>query len=407
MSARKLPSGVDLLPSGKFRVRVHVGAGKYRSKSFTKLRDAEKWKETMQIAKETGHVAQVDADLQTLSALAAEHMSAVRPDLATSTYTGYRDLWRAHVHGTALASMTLRAIVSDPGVIETWLKQRRAAGAGESSLRKTLVVMQAMFERAAKFGRIPRNPVKLVRKPSGQRRRLPVAMTPVQVETIRTHLTGADAVMVSVLAYSGMRPGEARALRWGDIKTQTIVIERAVSGGAVQGTKTGKTRSVRLLAPLASDLRDWRAVSGNPADGAFVFPRADGNHWSEDDWRNWRSRKFGTAAAKAGILTTVAYDLRHSAASLWLQEGNNPVQVAAWMGHAPSMLFSTYAHVMADMDPTDRTPAAEQIKAARRDMTVTWKRVKQGPAQAAPTGPRTKQSPARKGRPAPKPSAQG
>jgi integrase len=381
---------------------VHVGGGKYRSKSFTRQRDAEKWREAMQVAKETGSVETVDADLQTLSALAAEHMTAARPDLAPSTFKGYRDIWRAHVHGTTLASLPLRAIVGDPSVIEAWLRERRAAGAGESSLRKTLVLMQAMFERAVRFGRIPRNPVKLVRKPRATRTIGITPVVPAQVEAIRAGLTGADAVMVSVLAYAGVRPGEARALRWSDVKSQTLVIERAVSGVEIKATKTGAKRSVRLLGPLADDLRDWRTVCGNPAAGVLIFPRADGDPWSDDDWRNWRTRKFAPAAIKAGVQIGRPYDLRHSAASLWIQEGINPVQIAAWLGHSPSMLLSTYAHVIADVDPADRTPAVEQIEAARRDMSVTWERVNPGPAQATPAAPDIVRGPVRNRRSAPK-----
>jgi integrase len=31
------------------------------------------------------------------------------------------------------------------------------------------------------------------------------------------------------------------------------------------------------------------------------------------------------------------YDLRHSAASLWLHEGRSVIEVAQWLGHAPTM----------------------------------------------------------------------
>jgi integrase len=68
----------------------------------------------------------------------------------------------------------------------------------------------------------------------------------------------------------------------------------------------------------------------------------------------------------AGAKIENPYDLRHSGASLWLHEGINPVQVAAWMGHKLSMLSSTYAHVIAELDPKDRKAAAKVIDAARR-----------------------------------------
>lgn len=81
------------------------------------------------------------------------------------------------------------------------------------------------------------------------------------------------------------------------------------------------------------------------------------------------NRKFGPAAAAGGVEINRPYELRHSIASLWLREGINPVQVAQWLGHNPGMTFTTYAHVIADLDPKDRTPAERMITKARRAVT--------------------------------------
>lgn len=96
-----------------------------------------------------------------------------------------------------------------------------------------------------------------------------------------------------------------------------------------------------------------------------MFARSDGSPWNEDDWRNWRKRRFADAAEAAKVEIGRPYDLRHSAASLWLQEGVSAVQVAAWIGNRPSMTTDTYAHVIAEFDPADRKPAADVITAAR------------------------------------------
>jgi hypothetical protein len=87
----------------------------------------------------------------------------------------------------------------------------------------------------------------------------------------------------SRLAYAGLRPGEALALRWRDVCERTILIDKAASQGVVKDTKTRASRSVRLLAPLASDLRQSRLASGRPDDDALVFPAHDGHEFGEDD----------------------------------------------------------------------------------------------------------------------------
>lgn len=363
--------GIDRIPSGKYRVRVYVGAGRYTSKAFTRRRDAERWREEMQSAKETGRISQVDADLQTLSALAVEHMNAQRPELEKRTWNTYRALWSAHVLTRDIGYAPLRSIT--PEVIEGLRDDLRAAGVGEQSIRKTLALMQTIMERAVRHGKIASNPVKAVKKPKAGRAKPARPISPESVEALRGNLSGGHAVFVSVLAYAGLRPGEARALRWGDIGQRTIRVEEAADpDGSRKPTKTSKPRSVRLLAPLADDLAAWRAAAGHPADAALVFPRADGGAWTEDDYRNFARRPFKRAAGAAGVDIGSPYDLRHSAASLWLHEGINSVQVAAWMGHSPAVLLGTYAHVVAELDPDDRSSAVDMIRKARHDMPVTW-----------------------------------
>jgi predicted neutral ceramidase superfamily lipid hydrolase len=62
------------------------------------------------------------------------------------------------------------------------------------------------------------------------------------------------------------------------------------------------------------------------------------------------------------------------------------VQVAAWLGHNVSETFKTHAHVIAEFDPADRTPAEKVIAAARKavsqDTSRTHRRVKARQAQS-------------------------
>ena len=114
----------------------------------------------------------------------------------------------------------------------------------------------------------------------------------------------------------------------------------------------------------------WRLASGRPADHALVFPRPDGDQWTDDDLRNWRNRRFVPAARAAGIEGAVRpYDLRHAAASLWLHEGRSVVEVAAWLGHAPTMTLDTYGHVMAEVAEAGERLSAEAAIRAARDAT--------------------------------------
>ena len=64
----------------------------------------------------------------------------------------------------------------------------------------------------------------------------------------------------------------------------------------------------------------------------------------------------------------VPYDLRHTFASLMFHEQRNPLEIAEMMGHSPQVLFSTYAHVIAELRGGSPISADDQISAARSDL---------------------------------------
>jgi integrase len=228
-----------------------------------------------------------------------------------------------------------------------------------------MVILQGVLQRAVVWQKIPTNPVRAVAKPKQRRQLDPRPLAPASVEALRSRLAQRDATLVSVLAYAGLRPGEALALTWGDMGRQTITVTKAISVGGEKATKTGRGRSVRLLAPLASDLAAWRLASGRPDDAVPVFPRRDGALWRDTDWRNWRRRTFHPAAEKAEVGPLRPYDLRHAFVSLLLREGLSVVDIARQAGHSPTMTTSTYAHLIDELEGTERRSAEAEIRAAR------------------------------------------
>lgn len=163
-----------------------------------------------------------------------------------------------------------------------------------------------------------------------------------------------------------MRPGEALALTFGDVRQRTLLVERSASLGEVKETKTGRLRSVRLLPPLTDDLNQWRVASGMPSDDALVFPSSSGGLWTRHDWKNWVRRRFRPAAAAAGVEQARPYDLRHSFCSLLLYEGRTIVEVARQAGHAPSMSLDTYQHVIDELEGVELVQADGLRRCCRR-----------------------------------------
>ena len=248
-------------------------------------------------------------------------------------------------------------------------------GVGQETIRKTLALLQGVLERAIEWGHLQANPVRVIRKPPQTRRRSVRPLAPATVEAIRGRLLRGgrkrDAVLVSVLAYAGLRPGEALALRWSDVRDSVLLVERALALGELQDTKTRRSRTVRILRPLAADLAEWRMASGRPDEASLVFPMRDGRLWTDTAYRNWRNRVYVPAAESAGIEQPRPYDLRHSLASLLFAEGVNPAEIAEQMGHSLQTLLGTYTHVIAELRGQKRRSAEMLIRDVRETSRVT------------------------------------
>lgn len=82
---------------------------------------------------------------------------------------------------------------------------------------------------------------------------------------------------------------------------------------------------------------DHRAADVRPAANdvdELVFRSANGAAWREHDYRNWRRRIFRPLAPSCG-LSTRPYDLRHSFASMRIQEDRlSIVELAEQLGTA-------------------------------------------------------------------------
>jgi integrase len=360
---------IDKLQSGSYRVRWHDLSGKRRSKTFKYKRDAQEWESEIKRAKQRGKLGQVDADLQLLSELVAEHFAA-RKDKAARTRSIDLDVWASNVDQRVkgnperqdyheIAETPLRLLT--PKVIEEWRDEKISEGKGANSVAKAMLIMQAALKRAMRDEKIERNAAALVEKPSRAASKAVKALSPLEVERIRAELDSESALLVAVLAYAGVRPSEARALERPHVRDKTLRVEQATSAdGTIKAPKTSKgTRNVRLLKPLADDFKAW--FDANPINGE---PRIFGV-WSDSRWNNWRKRVFEPAAERAGVVIARPYDLRHSAASLWLRE-RHYLQVALWLGHSPDMTHRTYAHIIEDLDPDASVDAAVLIREARQ-----------------------------------------
>lgn len=330
---------------------------KYVNKTFSLRKDAVAFEAVVNLAKRRGDLAELDAGTETLEEFIAEWWSRHGDRfLKASTQKSYRDLIKRFI-SPGLGDLQLRRITPSSIVALRDLVSKRS---GDETARKTLAVLQGILERAVEWERIRTNPAKVVTKPARSRKSRPRPLAPAEVEAIRAQLADRDSTLVSVLAYAGLRPGEALALTWEDVGKDTLNVDKASSFGSVQETKTGRVRVVRPYSGCLQDLREWRIASGNR--GGLVFPRDDGAAWKDTDYRNWRRRVWAEAAPDK----VRPYDLRHSFASLLFAEGRNPAYVAEQMGHSIQTLLNTYVHIIEELRDAKRVDGDLLIRKARK-----------------------------------------
>lgn len=357
-----------------WRVRWREG-NKNRSRVVGRKADAVAFDAEIRRRKRVGELETFQHHMMTLDEFAKEWMEVyAKPTLALNTLRSYAILWDLHI-SPGIGSRQLREI--NVVLCQRFAAELAASAAGQATQRKSLALLSSVLQRAVEWGYIKSNPVRLIRKPSALRQRTIHPLSPDDIEHIRFSLLCRgdyrDATIISVLAYAGLRPGELLALRWSDVQDQTLLIEHAVAHGEIKTTKTGRKRMVRLLTPVKTDLVAWKAFSQGELSSQFVFPASSGGVWNDHDWRNWRKRRYLPALKAANLPLTRPYDLRHSAASLWIHEGKSIVQVANWLGHSPQICLSTYAHVISDL--VDENFSAQQLIAkarSRYDVPVSY-----------------------------------
>lgn len=144
--------------------------------------------------------------------------------------------------------------------------------------------------------------------------------------------TAKFRTMVLLLANTGLRAGEACAIRTADIDFERLEIK-------VMG-KGRKLRTVPIAPHVAQALKAWLERDGH---SEWLFPGNNANgYWD----RNSFDRTFKRQCQRYGIKPFVPHTLRHNFATHCLRRGA-PIQVVSRiLGHASiAITVDTYTHI--------------------------------------------------------------
>jgi len=266
--------------------------------------------------------------------------------LKPTTRTNYEAAWRLRVNPT-FGHIPVGRI--RPANVELWIAKLGEEGTSASKVIEAHGVLKRILDRPLRDRIISVNPALLRRKSLPRR---PKTDRPVLSPEDIDKLTQAmrrddDKALVRLLAYGGLRIGEALALRRRDFDPlrRTLAIRRSVE--EVKGhlhvgeTKPGDDRTITLPRAVAVDLEDrCEQIACEP--DALIFGNRQGRHRR---YRVFMRDSWLPAAEEAGISVT-PHDLRATCASLLIDAGASVKDVQALLGHKDEMTtLALYARV--------------------------------------------------------------
>lgn len=369
----------DSAAGRRFRVRYrkpdHSQAAK---RGFHTKREAELYLASIEVKMATGEFIDRTAGQVTIAELGDEWLNT-QTHLKPSSVAVMESAWRLHVRprwGTtyvgAIRHSEVQAWVSD--LSRGDFKSRKPKS--PTLVHRSYGILAAILDIAVKDRRIPSNPARgagLPRKVSREHRYL----THDELGGL-AEASGDHQLLIHFLGYTGLRWGEATALRIRDVdlmRKRVSVVENAVlvAGEVVVGTPKSHKRRV---VPFPSFLTDsLRAATADRAPNDLLFPGRNGSHQTTPTIRfnSW----FDRALDSAGLPPMTIHDLRHTTASLAISAGANVKAVQKMLGHASAAMT---LDIYADLFDDDLSDVANRLNDAAKNSSVS---------RLCPNGPET------------------
>jgi integrase len=320
----------------------------------------------------------------TVADLMDQWLALAQDDLSPTTARRYRSIVDSTIV-PALGSVRVRKLQTDQlDALYRGLSKQR--GLSPSSVRQVHAVLRRALRQAVRWGWISANPAVNASPPRIKR----PSIEPPSIDEMLALIAEADRLspdfgaFLRLTAATGLRRGEACALRWNDIdlEASVMVISRSVvcDHGRELLEKDTKTHAARRLAldrDTVGVLREHllrhqkvaRACGLELPSNAFVFSeRPDGSRpWYPDT----ATARFEVVRERVGLDRVRLHDVRHLHATQLLAAGVPVRTVSGRLGHADaSTTLNVYAHFL---EASDRE-AASVMGALRGGKSPTRRR---------------------------------
>jgi len=334
-----------------YQARYRDPAGRQRGKTFRTKREASSFLARVEADKQRGTFVDPQLSRVRFEDWAAEWWETSTSHLKPRTREGYLSLLRRYLVPT-FGRYPLQAIT--PPQVKSFIAALDRQGMSASRQRQTYRLLSMILKAAVEAGCLGRSPcigVKIKRHQPPEQ----VILTPEQVGILAGALGTPNDLLCYVLAFGGLRWGEAAALRRSrcDVTRSRVQVVESLAevGGRLHfgPTKTYSRRWVRLPKSVAQTLGQHlaRIVRADPT--ALVFTSPQGGPLRSP---NFRRRVWNPAIHLAGEALPdglTPHHLRHSCASLLIQQGASVKAVQQQLGHStPTVTLNVYAHLFED-----------------------------------------------------------
>jgi integrase len=317
---------------------------------------------------------------QELTRLQSAALSGTLPKATRWTVAGFLEHWFEGTARTALRKSTvaryegtikrhiiphlggIRLASLEPSQIQNLYTKLEKADVSAYEREYVHVILHKALGQGVKWGYLIRNVCGAVQRP-----RIPLKIAPVltaeHVEMFFAAAREDRLFALYVLAVTtGARQGELLALEWPDIDFAAGTVSFTKSLEEVQGklsigeTKTKRSRRrVQLTTIAIETLKEHRKKmlaerrklrrenSQSPLPAHLVFCDTAGGYLRKS---NLRRRSYYPILKKAGLPKIKFHSLRHTAATLLLEQGVHPAVMSAILGHASvKTTLDIYSHV--------------------------------------------------------------
>ena len=324
--------------AGTFQVRIYSGTVQIGTRTFTLKKDAEIWERDQKQALQRGEWHDERLGKIKLGEVITKFTDTRRGLISEHAWQTDEANLRLHIPAE-MKRRTIGSIRAEDltALLNSLLKIR--ARRTVARIRDSMVALWAYAE-GQRY--VPRNTAakSKIAKGTGQVDEPVRPLTAEQLEEVVRGATLRSAEygrMIEFISLTGLRWGEARELRVGDVVQAPIPLIRVrrsrSDGFEVGSTKSRKPRRVPLV-DRAEELALGQSVGKKADDLLFTAPR--GGQVSGPNL---------TRALRWGDLSSHRiHDLRHTAATRWIAAGVSITIVSAWLGHAdPAITLRIYA----------------------------------------------------------------